>query len=100
MPEFLVTPEDVIAASARLSSISAGVDEVCGYVRGCAGAAAGTPAEGAAEAMLAHFSSVLPYFGIAGAQLSGAVAGAGAGYQSSDDDVASECNANAGPVGE
>jgi hypothetical protein len=92
MSEFLVTPEDVFAAAGRLGAISGGVEELCGYLRGCAGAAAQTPAEGGFDGMLAHFSSVLPHFGTAGARLSEAVAGAGANYQSSDDDVAGECN--------
>ena len=45
MSEFLVTPEDVIAASGRLSVIGGGVEELCGHLQSCAGAAAGTPAE-------------------------------------------------------
>jgi len=90
MSEFLVTPEDLSAAAGRLGAINGGVEELCGYVGGCAGAAAGTPAEGAFDGMLTHFSSVLPHFGIAGECLSEAVAGAGVDYQSSDDDVAGE----------
>jgi hypothetical protein len=90
MSEFLVAPEDVIAAAGRLGAISGGVDDLCGHLRGCAGAAAHTPAEGAFDAMLAHFSSVLPHFGMAGERLSQAVAGAGAGYVSTDDGVATE----------
>jgi hypothetical protein len=96
MSEFLVTPEDVIAASGRLSAIGTGVEELCGYVRGCAGAAAATPAEGAFDGMLAHFSSVLPHFGLAGDRLTQAVAGAGAGYQTSDMDIAGECSGGQG----
>jgi hypothetical protein len=88
--EFLVAPEDVSAAAGRLGAISGGVDELCGHLRGCAGAAAQTPAEGAFDAMLAHFSSVLPHFGTAGEHLSQAVAGAGSGYASTDGGVATE----------
>jgi hypothetical protein len=95
MSKFSVTPEDVMAAAGRLSAISGGVDELCGYLRGCAGAAAQTPAEGAFDGMLAHFSSMLPHFGTAGARLGDAVAGAGTDYQSSDDQVAGECNVGA-----
>jgi hypothetical protein len=93
MSEFLVAPEEVIAASARLGAISGGVEELSGYLGGCAGAAAQTPAEGAFDRMLARFSSVLPHLGIAGERLSEAVAGAAAGYRASDDDVAGECGA-------
>jgi hypothetical protein len=96
MSEFLVTPENVMAAAGRLGTINGGVRELCGYLQGCAGAAAQTPAEGAFDGMLAHFSSALPYFGIAGDRLSEAVAGAGAGYESSDDDVAGQFDGGAG----
>jgi hypothetical protein len=90
MSEFLVTPEEVIAAAGKLGAISSGVEELCGHLSVCAGAAAQTPAEGAFDEMLVHFSSVLPHFGIAGERLSEAVAGAGESYQSSDNDVAGE----------
>ncbi|HEY5316853.1 MAG TPA: hypothetical protein VIJ20_02660 [Solirubrobacteraceae bacterium] len=92
MSEFSVAPEDVIAAAGRLSAISAGVEELGGYVRGCAGAAAGTPAEGAVEGMLGRFSAALPHFGLAGEHLSGAVASAGAGYLRTDGEVADSCD--------
>jgi hypothetical protein len=91
MSEFRVAPEDVMAASGRLAAIGGGVEELCGHLRACAGAAAQTPAEGAFDGMLAHFSSVLPHFGHAGIRLSAAVAGAGTGYRSSDEQVAGEC---------
>jgi hypothetical protein len=97
MSEILVTPEELAAVSARLGSIGAGVEQVCGYVRGCAGAAAGTPAEGAVDAMLGRFSSVLPHYGLAGEHLSGAVAGAGVGYTRSEDEVAGACEGGGGP---
>lgn len=49
--EFLVAPEDVIAAAAGLSAIGARMEELYGCVRGFAGAAAGTPAASAVEAL-------------------------------------------------
>ncbi|HWF74441.1 MAG TPA: hypothetical protein VG186_13920 [Solirubrobacteraceae bacterium] len=96
MSEFVVTPEDVIAASGRLSAIRVGVQELCGYVRGCAGAAAGTPAEAAVEDLLRSFAAVLPHFGLAGEHLGGAVAGAGAGYARTDSEVAAASDAVGG----
>ena len=84
MSEFLVTPEDVIAASGRLTAIGAGVEELGGHLRGCAGAAAGTSAEGAFDDLLGHFSAVLPHFGLAGEHLGGTVAGAGTDYSRTD----------------
>ena len=92
MSEFLVTPEDVIVAAGRLGAISGGVEDLCGQLRGCAGAAAGTPAEGAFDGMLGHFSAVLPHFGLAGEHLGAAVASAGTGYSRGDDEVASSCD--------
>ena len=96
MSEFLVTPEDVIAASGRLSVIGGGVEELCGHLQSCAGAAAGTPAEAAFEGMLGRFSAVLPHFGLAGEHLGLAVAGAGAEYSRSDLEVAEACDGGRG----
>jgi hypothetical protein len=98
MSEFLVTPEDVVAASARLTAIGYEVDALCGHLSGCAGAAAGTPTEGAFDDLLGHFSAVLPHFGLAGEHLGVAVAGAGRAYSSCDEDVAGACET--GPDGE
>jgi hypothetical protein len=96
MPEFLVTPEHVIAASARLTAIGQEVDELYSHLSGCASAAAGTPTEGAFDDLLGHFSSVLPHFGLAGEHLGAAVAGAGRSYSSCDDEVAGACQAGQG----
>ena len=92
MPEFLVTPEDLIEASARLTAIGCEVDELYCHLSGCAGAAAGTPTEGAFDDLLGHFSAVLPHFGLAGEHLGAAVASAGTGYSRGDDEVASSCD--------
>jgi hypothetical protein len=94
--EFLVTPEDVIAAAGTLSTIGPGVEDLFGYVRGCAGAAAGTPADAALEGMLGRLSAALPHFALAGDHLSAAVAGAGAGYVRTDGDVADACGGGEG----
>jgi hypothetical protein len=72
------------------------VDELYGHLSGCAGAAAGTPTEGAFEDLLGHFSAVLPHFGLAGQHLGMAVAGAGRSYSSCDHDVAGACEAGQG----
>jgi len=96
MPEFLVTPEDLIEASARLTAIGCEVDELYCHLSGCAGAAAGTPTEGAFDDLLGHFSAVLPHFGLAGQQLGVTVADAGRSYSSCDDDVAGACGAGHG----
>jgi hypothetical protein len=91
MSEFSVAPEHLIAAAGRLSAISGDVEDSCLGLRGCSGAAAGTPAEGAFEGLLGHFSAVLPHFGLAGERLGAAVTGAGSGYARSDDEVAGAC---------
>jgi hypothetical protein len=96
MSEFLVRPEDVAAASGRLTAIGCEVDELCGHLSGCAGAAAGTPTEGAFEDLLGHFSALLPHFGVAGEHLGMAVAGAGTSYSSCDDDVVDACETGHG----
>ena len=96
MSEFLVAPEDLIAASGRLTAIGCEVDELYGHLSGCAGAAAGTPTEGAFEDLLGHFSAMLPHFGLAGEHLGAAVAGAGRSYSSCDHDVAGACEAGQG----
>ena len=96
MSEFRVMPEDVIAASGRLTAIGCEVDELYGHLSRCAGAAAGTPTEGAFDGLLAHFSAMLPHFGLAGEHLGVAVAGAGGSYSSCDDDVAGACEAGQG----
>jgi hypothetical protein len=88
---FLVTPEDVVAASARLTAIGGEVDELHRHLGGCASAAAGTPTEGAFDDLLGHFSAMLPQFGIAGEHLGMAVAGAGMSYSSCEGDVAGTC---------
>ncbi|MDQ6775084.1 MAG: hypothetical protein M3071_02440 [Actinomycetota bacterium] len=96
MSEFLVTPEDVLTASGRLTAIGREVDELYRHLSGCAGAAAGTPTEGVFEELLRHFSAMLPHFGLAGEHLGVAVAGAGRAYSSCDDDVAGACEAGQG----
>jgi hypothetical protein len=96
MSEFLVMPEDVIAASARLTAIGCEVDELFGHLTGCAGAAAGTPTEDAFDDLLGHFSAMLPHFGLAGEHLGMAVAGAGRSYSSCDDNVADAFEAGQG----
>ncbi len=88
MSELLVTPEDLVAASAQLTAIGCEVDELHGHLTRCASAAAGTPTEGAFDDLLGHFSAMLPHFGLAGERLGAAVAGAGMSYSSCDDDLA------------
>ncbi|HEY5318444.1 MAG TPA: hypothetical protein VIJ20_10715 [Solirubrobacteraceae bacterium] len=93
MSEFLVTPEDVVAASGRLTAIGGEVDELLRHLGGCASAAAGTPTEGAFDDLLGHFSSMLPHFGLAGEHLGVALTGAGRSYSSCDDHVVGACEA-------
>jgi citrate lyase beta subunit len=93
MSEFRVTPEDVAAASGRLTAIRCEVDELYGHLSGCTSAAAGTPTERAFDDLHGHFAAMLPHFGLAGEQLGVAVAGAGRSYSSCDDDVAGACEA-------
>jgi hypothetical protein len=92
----LVTPEDVVAASGRLTAIAREVEELCRHLGGCASAAAGTPTEGAFEDLLGHFSAMLPHFGLAGEHLGAAVAGAGRSYSSCDDHLAGACGLGQG----
>jgi hypothetical protein len=96
MSEILVAPEDVVAASGRLTAIGREVDELYAHLSGCAGAAAGTPTEGAFEDLLGHFSAMLPHFGLAGEYLGVAVADAGRSYSRNDEDVAGACEAGQG----
>ena len=96
MSEFVVAPEEVIAASARLTAIGSEVEDLYGHLSGCTGAAAGTPTEGAFDDLLGHFSAMLPHFGLAGEHLGLAVAGAGRSYSSCDENVADACGAGQG----
>jgi hypothetical protein len=96
MSGFLVTPEDVLAASGGLAAIGSEVDELCRHLGGCVSAAAGTPTEGAFDDLLGHFSAMLPHFGLAGEHLGVAVAGAGSSYSSCDDGVAGACESGRG----
>jgi hypothetical protein len=96
MSEFLVTPDDVLEASSRLTAIGREVDELCGHLSRCATAAVGTPTEDAFDDLLGHFSAMLPHFGLAGEHLGVAVAGAGRSYSSCDDDVADACESGQG----
>jgi hypothetical protein len=93
---FLVTPEDVVAASARLTAIGGEVEELHRHLSGCGSAAAGTPTEDAFDDLLGHFSAMLPHFGLAGEHLGVAVAGAGMSYSSCEGDVAGACEASQG----
>jgi hypothetical protein len=96
MSEFSVVSDAVAAAGTRLGSISTGIDEIHGRLGGQSGAAAGTPADGAIEAMLARWSAVLPQFGRAGDSLSGAVSEAVHSYLGTDAAVAAAATSEQG----
>jgi hypothetical protein len=95
MPKFLVHPDAVAEASLRLCTVAAGVDEVLGLLGHHVGAATGTPASGAIDDLLGHFSQVLPQFAQAGSDLSRAVGAAASGYQQTDSTVADACETGA-----
>jgi hypothetical protein len=97
MPEFLVDPDAVADASLRLGAVASGFADVLGRVGYHASAAAGTPAAGAVDDLLGHFSEVLPQFAAAGAHLSGAVGAAASDYRKTDSAVAEGCET--GPPG-
>jgi hypothetical protein len=84
MSELSVVTAAVADAGVRLAAVSPGIDEVHGRICGCSGAAAGTHAEGAVEALLSHWATVLPHFGLAGDRLANAVSVAAQGYELSD----------------
>jgi hypothetical protein len=97
MPEFLVDPDAVADASLRLDAVAGGLADVLGRVGYHVGAAAGTPAAGAVDDLLGHFSQVLPQFALSGAHLSGAVRAAASDYRTTDSAVAEGCET--GPTG-
>jgi hypothetical protein len=84
MSSFDVAPESVSGAGARLTGISADIDDAIGRIAGCSGAAEGTPLHGAFEGMLGQWSSALPHFGASSTSLSGALTGAAATYSGVD----------------
>lgn len=88
MSEFSVLTGGVAAASTRLGTISGGVQELHGRLGTFSGAAAGTPADGAVEGLLARWAATLPQFALAGERLSGAVSNAAEGYSVTDQAVA------------
>lgn len=75
-------------AAARLSAISPAMQDAAGRVGGHAGAAAGTPAEGAIGDLVGRWAAVLPHFALSGETLSAAVASAGTAYTAADASVA------------
>jgi hypothetical protein len=96
MPEFLVDPDAVAEASLRLSAVAGGLAESVGRAGYHVGAAGGTPAAGAVDDLLGHFSRVLPEFALAGAQLSRAVGAAASDYRTTDSAVAKGCETGQG----
>jgi hypothetical protein len=91
MPEFLVDADAVADASLRLATVEGGVTDVLGRLGHHAGAASGTPAAGAVDDLLGHFSRVLPEFALAGAQLSRAVLAAASDYRRIDGAIGQAC---------
>lgn len=91
MPEFLVDPEAVADASLRLGAVAGAVTDVLGRLGHHVGAATDTPAAGAVDDLLGHFSAVLPHYAFAGAQLSRAVEAAVSDYRRTDSAIADAC---------
>lgn len=84
MSSFQVLPGAVADTSSRLASISGHVAEVHGRLEGCSGAAAGTPAAGAVESLLARWGAALPRFARSAESLTRAVAAAAQDYTATD----------------
>jgi hypothetical protein len=95
MSTFEVTPFAVGEVSARLGGIAGHVHELHGRMSSHVEAAEHTPAAGALHQLMGQWALMLPVYAQAGARLSGAVAGAAAGYQRSDGAVAAACDGGA-----
>jgi hypothetical protein len=83
-----VVPAAVSDAAGRLSAISPAMQDAAGRVGGHAGAATGTPAEGAIGELVGRWAAVLPHFALSGETLSAAVATAAVAYAGVDASVA------------
>jgi hypothetical protein len=93
MQRLIVDPHAVAEASARLGTVASGVDDVHGKLARHFGAGGGTPAAGAVDDLLTHFSQVLPRFALASAHLSRAVGEAAHSYHATDSAIAEACEA-------
>jgi hypothetical protein len=95
MSSFQVVPSAVSDTAARLSGISGGVQDIHGRLGSCHGAGAGTPAAGAMNGLMGHWSAVLPHFARSAETLSAAVAAAARDYAGTDGAVAETARTDA-----
>lgn len=91
MSTFRVTTAAVNDAAHRIGGISGHVLELHGRLDQHQSAGHGTPAGASLTAVIGRWAATLPTFALAGDHLAGAVGGAAAAYQNSDNAVADGC---------